>query len=450
MLSRGFGNHFKGIVGLEHGPRHICCWICGFPIADRVTGLFPHSGKHTNDPLHGTGTGEHVVDSKQGYGYVGIYQREYECLSEGNEKEFLKREVRWAHRYCNKVKTFLLVTLVDDVLKPVDRVAEALVDSLIHGGYRVSGNQRRFLNIGHQVRGDNDNNWRNLIYYFIDCLTPVAGGTPSEIFDSKLHRWKQNRIVAINNTLRDYCDRVNEHSILKPEIAYSYRMRKLKPNAADARTYQQLATTVCPANICENLGEYKKSPSFYDRFFNRSVIGGGGGGGGGDGDGGDGDGDPHSSPNRNPTLNKLIRAQTAKSSQESGGRIQGVFGAGNLKRGRNYVTSASDENEQALALWGYYNGPITEEVLGKDGYNVPLVACGPHGWPRRSAVRPATVSPASASSSSNDLNPPSISRGGGGGGGGGGGAGGAMKENHRKRETRRRKNRRRSTRKRAQ
>ena len=380
------------------GQQHICCWICGFPIADRVTGLFPNSGKHTNDPLHGTGTGEHVVDSEQGFGYIGIYQREYGCLSEGSEKEFLKREVRWAHRYCNKVKTFLLVTLVGNVLKPVDGVAEALVDSLIHGGYRVSGNQRRFLNIGHQVSGDDGNNWRNLIYYFIDCLRPVAGGTPSEIFNSKLHQWKQNRILAIYNTLRDYCDEVNEHYKLRPDIAYSDRMRKLSPNAADARTYQQLATTVCPANICENLGDYKNSPSFQDSFFNRSVIGGGGGGGGG----------AHSSPPRNPVINRLIAEQRAQSSLISGGRAKKGYGGGHLARRRDYVTGPADENEQALALWGYYNGLITEEVLGEDGYNVPLVACGPHGWPRRSAVRPVAV--ASASSSSSAFNPPQIIR----------------------------------------
>jgi hypothetical protein len=427
--------------GGEDRSLGICCWLCGFPIADMATGIFPNSNKLTGlvksqRGWWGMGVGEHVLQPAPGTGYVGIFQRSYGMLDksplEVREKEFLKKEIRWAHRYCNTIKsTLLFVTRPhEELLKVVDsRIIEAFLADLWGGHYKANGIDRGYLR--HQqfeVASTNGGSpWRNLIHYWIDR-------TKGESFEIKLTAWKEYQTIAINLTLENLVKDVNQHNSRDPkELHSNYNYRVRNPKTEALRSYQQQDCLVAMSNYCNEIirndinspGEHKeafaesllvnpeelsnsqeeeenKGEVTIDETESTTPPSGGGGGGG---EAGNFPTPEHFRPAGAYDLLAVQRAALTLGSATRGSLPVSLMGG----RTREKYEDVAKCNEQVWALWGDYGGYDKEKIAS---------------WTRMYA--------------------------GGGGAGGGAGGGGAAERKERKRKTRRRKNRRRSTRKRAQ
>ena len=404
----------------------ICCWLCGFPIADMETGIFPNSNKSTGVAKSrrgwwGMGVGEHVLQPAPGTGYVGIFQRSYGLLNksveETYEKEFLKKEIRWAHRYCNTIKsTLLFVTRPHgELLKVVEHsIIHAFLTDLWGGHYKENGIDRGYLhNPQFQVAStDEGNSWRNLIHYWIDR-------TQGKNFKEKLLKWIEYQTIAINIALENLVRDVNYHNNKNPTILNSnYHQRVRDPKNEKLRLYQQQKCYETSPNYCcdtitddinrpgeqvahaglplveEDLSnsqeeEENNGEITIDETESKTPPSGGGGGG------------EHSTP---PGLflhthSAILAQQRAATVPGSATRISlpiSVMGG----RTREKYEGVAKCNEQVWALWGDYGG-----------YDKVKIASWMAMYTRS------------------------------------GGAGGG---NERKRKTRKRKNRRRSTRKRAQ
>ena len=460
-----------GAAAMPAGPQHICCWLCGFPIADMASGIFPDSNKSTGVAKRrkgwwGMGVGEHVLQPAPGTGYVGIFQRSYGMLNktagEAREKEFLKKEIRWAHRYCNTIKsTLLFVTRPHgELLEVVDsRVIVAFLADLWGGHYKPNGIDRGYLRDQQfEVASTNGGSpWRNLIHYWIDR-------TNGNNFKKKINAWIEYQTIAINLALQNLVDDVNLHNSRDPKVLdsnYNYRVRN--PKSGGLRSYQQQDYVPTMSNYCfeiighdinrpgeqvaeeeeedaeadaedaeaeeeakdelrlvnpeelsnsqeaeENEGEENEGEETTDETESKTPPSGGGGGQAGD----------HRTPPdlRSSEAMALLAQRRAAYAQGTATRNSlplSLMGG----RTREKYEGIAKCNEQVWALWGDYGGYDKEKIAS---------------WTRMYAEGGA-------------------GGGAGGAGGAGGGAGnGDMERNHRKRKTRRRKNRRRSTRKRAQ
>ena len=273
---------------------NICCWLCGFPIGDMNTGIFPYTNKKTGEGVEGPkgdgywgkGVGEHIVEPLMGSAFVGVYRTSYGDTMTKNEREFLKREIRWAHRYCNMIKWDLhMVTFRDGTLRvrdgpkdDPDKLIRYLVKNLFAGGVRVGRRDpgsRIFMGPEHQVRVRSGNNWRNLIAYFLDCIDGYS-------LNEKLPVWIDSRIKEIRAILQDYCDVVNAHLVARTAninggntsdnrlAIYESRLRSsitAEGNKDTFRVYQKLPVDDCPSAICEDLRKYSDldSRTYEDR-----------------------------------------------------------------------------------------------------------------------------------------------------------------------------------------
>ena len=459
------------------GGGGICCWLCGFPIGDMTSGIFPGTTKRTADYTRrvgqtgkskttsgywGMGVGEHILIPPWGYTYCGLWQPHYGRLADGSpEKEFLKKEVRWAHRYCNVIKGYIKFAsrIPGDLLRINNEVIDEFVENLWKGLINSAGN-RSFLKPYHEVQGSTSN-WRSLLHYWIDKTKD------SQSFIAALEAWKVNRKEQIKLMVNDLVNAVNNHNRNQDNnpdgsvLEINFINRFQNPHK-DNRPYQQLnyggigfnpaINATCYSSIKNDLEipsvvstEREAHPleENHEIFFfspsqleeegftsdevvsikqaqedlelqNEEVRGGGDGGvgGGGGGGGGVARGKSLNEPsayNSNATgvVSRILQRSRTKHVPASNRRY-------NWKGRRETYERNVDENLQAYALWGNYGGCRDSDI---------------HLW-NQHIDNPRTP-----------LFP---------GGGGGGAGGGAMKENHRKRKTRRRKNRRRSTRKRAQ
>ena len=107
-----------GPYNSPHNESLICCWLCGFPIGNEGTGIFPGTTKRTrHDPRHGDGwwgkgVGEHVAPAQYGFPLCGLYHDAYKSFMTQNEIQFLQKEMRWSHRYCNEIKSDLMFVTI--------------------------------------------------------------------------------------------------------------------------------------------------------------------------------------------------------------------------------------------------------------------------------------------------------------------------------------------------
>jgi len=247
---------------------NICCWLCGFPIGNNY-GFFPGTSLRTGEGylsghavgFWGTGVGEHILPALPGFGFVGIYQRSYRQLNntaaERNEKEFLKREIRWAHQYCNAIKWhYSMLTFKNNTLEIIPKLISYIVKDIYFGNLRVSPERRPQRLDGEYSVTHNEIQHSNLIHYFINH----CGMAPSV--------WISIRIGEITRILTDYINCVHDHmdnySVTRFNV-YKFRIQNTDPSNPNIRKYQQLPTDICPTVNC----------------LCDSAAGGGGGGGGG-------------------------------------------------------------------------------------------------------------------------------------------------------------------------
>jgi len=198
-----------------------CCYICGFPIAGSDE-KFPNTSKQTRFPRWGQGVGEHIIPAAGGFGYVGLFQTDYargihgewmpKTKEEENEKEFLKHEMRWAHQWCNQIKSNILFTHFDDNdgLIVLENEIRNFIDNLWRGQVNEEG-RRVYYGNEYGIQGNNNTEWFHLIHYWLDRCSQKKVSNEAE-WRQFVKTWKQDRFKHIYDIVNSLCIEVNNHA----------------------------------------------------------------------------------------------------------------------------------------------------------------------------------------------------------------------------------------------
>jgi hypothetical protein len=227
----------------------ICCWLCGFPIGNEINGFFPGTTKRTrHDPKHGDGwwgkgVGEHVAPAQYGFPLCGLYHDSYEITPD--ERQFLQKEMRWSHRYCNEIKSDLMFVTKPhgELLQIRNETIDWFVDQLWRGLVKKK-NVYSYLKEQHGI----DGGWIHLIHYWLDRMTRGNGSSWQDV----VTQWKDHRKGFIKHCVNEFITDVNNHNDKNPTtLKTNYDKRKnMYPNHIIEREYQQLPSILTTSNNC--------------------------------------------------------------------------------------------------------------------------------------------------------------------------------------------------------
>lgn len=200
------------------------CYLCGYPLVDYKNpvninghdyGKFMKPNKqhnidygnpHIYKKLHGQRSPEHVLPAAIGYGLIGLWSP---CIKgKTNVENFLRKEMKWSHYWCNEVKNdVLFITWKNDnesLPVPNHTNIRWMVDALWNG---LTDKSRYY---------DASNCWvfepfqkkryQNLVHYFVKNDTTLSATQPQKL-------WKTRQTKAITDIIDDICKDLNKIAI---------------------------------------------------------------------------------------------------------------------------------------------------------------------------------------------------------------------------------------------
>jgi len=247
-----------------------CCCVCGWPIIHDDEVNFPGEPVGTKEPRWGKSSPEHELYASKGYRYVGLYWSTQDPAKAGipynnnndeNYKNFLRKEMKWAHWYCNNVKNTVPVIKWEGI-KPNRRLVPWIenimwiINAVWRGVQRTKFSTRiRFIDDDGVNVLHNGRKYVNLIHYFVETK---KNGLSSE--QAKIN-WKNSRLQSYITRLTDLISNIvrcvgplsrGENFEQKLRIILNERTENPygEPNALTKWPPQGVAITPTPKEEC--------------------------------------------------------------------------------------------------------------------------------------------------------------------------------------------------------
>jgi hypothetical protein len=204
----------KYLWGDCQADNDFCCCVCGWPIIRNDESVFPGETVGTHYPKWGRSSPEHELYASKGYRYVGLWWSVQKPSIAGiplnnnrdpNYLNFLRKEMKWAHWYCNNVKNAVpvikwevgpdgnrrLVPWIENIMW--------IINSVWRGVQHIKGRMEiRFKDQPGVEVNYGGKKYDHLIHYFVSTKGPAGLS-----YNEKKINWKNSRLLSYINRLRD-------------------------------------------------------------------------------------------------------------------------------------------------------------------------------------------------------------------------------------------------------